>query len=87
MQFARFLVETPEYSLETDHPAVVAVAAARKISTAQVMYAYVSQHNISVLSTFNPTHMDWMTEDIGTSPRNVEESKSFKLRTPFCGSI
>ena len=33
----------------TDHPAVAAVAAAHKITPEQVVYAYVSQHNISVV--------------------------------------
>ena len=34
----------------TDHPAVAAVAAAHKITPEQVVYAYVSQHNISVVN-------------------------------------
>ena len=34
----------------TDHPAVAAVAAAHKITPEQVLYTYVSQHNISVVS-------------------------------------
>ena len=34
----------------TDHPAVTAAAAAHKITPEQVVYAYVSQHNISVVN-------------------------------------
>jgi diketogulonate reductase-like aldo/keto reductase len=38
----------------TDHPAVVAVAGAHKITPEQVVYAYVSQHNISVVRCHTP---------------------------------
>lgn len=34
----------------TDHPAVAAIAATHKITAEQVLYAYVAQHNISVVS-------------------------------------
>jgi diketogulonate reductase-like aldo/keto reductase len=48
----------------TSHPKVVSIAAAHAVSPEQVMFAYVSQHNISVLSTFNPGHLEWMREDL-----------------------
>ena len=47
------------------HAAVAKVASAHGISAPEAMYAYVSNHNITVLSTFDPTHMDWMKEDVG----------------------
>ena len=45
-------------------PAVAKVAAAHKISTAEAMYAYVHQKNITVLSSFDPAHPDWVKEDL-----------------------
>lgn len=42
----------------TDHPAVAAVAAAHKITPEQVVYAYVSQHNITVVN-ISPTSHDF----------------------------
>ena len=40
----------------TDHPAVAAVAAAHKITPEQVVYAYVSQHNITVVNISPTSH-------------------------------
>ena len=36
------------------------MAAAHKISTAEAMYAYVHQKNITVLSSYDPAHPDWV---------------------------
>ena len=46
------------------HAAVAKVAATHGISASEAMYAYVSNHNITVLSSFDPAHMDWMEEDV-----------------------
>ena len=52
----------------TDLPGLKAtvgkVAAAHKITSEQVMYAYVHQKNITVLSTYDPQHPDWVKEDL-----------------------
>jgi len=45
-------------------PAVAKIAAARNLTSEQVMYCYVSAHNITVLSSFDPQHLDWAKQDI-----------------------
>ena len=63
--------------LPTLSPAVAKVVAAHNsaatapaqgskgnVTTAQVMYAYVSARNITVLSTYDPQHPDWAGEDV-----------------------
>ena len=47
------------------HPAVAAVAAAHNVTAEQVMYAYVSAYNATVLSTYDPQHPDWAAQDVG----------------------
>ena len=46
-------------------PTVAKIAAEKNISTFQVLYAYVHSRNLTVLSTFDPDHLDWAQEDIG----------------------
>ena len=43
---------------------VAAIAAAHNVTTAQVLYRYVSSKNITVLSTYEPQHQDWAEEDV-----------------------
>jgi diketogulonate reductase-like aldo/keto reductase len=79
----------------TDHSAVIKVAAAHNISAAQVMYAYVSQHNISVLSTFNPNHMNWMQQDVAifditltpTDITELDKIQTGKRSCPDCWTL
>ena len=44
---------------------VAKVAAAHNITADAVMYAYVAAKNITVLSTYDPSHPEWLAEDIG----------------------
>ena len=46
------------------HPAVAKVAAAHNVSSTRIMYAYVAQHNITVLSSYDPTHPEWLEDDL-----------------------
>ncbi len=50
--------------LSTLAPAVNRVAAAHGVSTAQVMYAYVHQHDLTVLSTYDPAHPEYVEQDL-----------------------
>ena len=50
--------------LTTFSPAVNAVATAHNISRFQTMYAYVKQHSIVVLSSFDPKHPSYLAEDL-----------------------
>jgi diketogulonate reductase-like aldo/keto reductase len=45
-------------------PTVAKIAATHSINTEQVMYAYVHQKNITVLSSYDPTHPDWVKQDL-----------------------
>ena len=59
------------------------------------MYRYLSQYNISVLSSFNPAHMDWMNEDVaifGLTLSNAEMAELDAVQTgkrscPDCWTI
>ena len=49
----------------TGLPAALAtVATAHNITPSQAMYAYVLAHNITVLSSYDPSHPDWLEEDL-----------------------
>eukprot|EP00756_Hemistasia_phaeocysticola_P022963 Hpha_TRINITY_DN15865_c4_g3::TRINITY_DN15865_c4_g3_i2::g.188439::m.188439 len=54
--------------LNTDLPnlttTLAAIGAVHNITAHQVMYAYVRAYNITVLSTFDPNHPEWATEDV-----------------------
>ena len=43
---------------------ITKVAAAHKISNAEIMLAYVHQKDISVLTSFDTNHLDWAKEDL-----------------------
>ena len=53
-----------ETDLPTLQPAVGAVAAAHNATPIQIMYAYVALYNITVLSSYDPTHPQWLAEDL-----------------------
>ena len=50
--------------LPTFAPAVAAVATAHNISNVQVEYAYVAEYNITVLSSYDPSHPEWLAQDL-----------------------
>ena len=45
-------------------PAVSRVASTHNVSSSAVMYAYVASKNITVLSSYDPSHPDWLAEDL-----------------------
>ena len=55
------------------------VAAAHKITSEQVMYAYVHQKNITVLSTFDPQHPDWVKEDLAIFDIQLSAAEMLEL--------
>lgn len=61
------------------YPAVASIASARKITAAQVMYAYLSNRNISVLSSYDPSHPDWVKEDLAIFGIRLSESEMKQL--------
>ena len=63
----------------TDHPLVLQVAANHNVTAAQVMYAFVHQHNISVLSSFSLDHLDWMEEDLGIFDIRLSKAELHQL--------
>jgi diketogulonate reductase-like aldo/keto reductase len=45
--------------------AVTKVATSHNISSTQAMYAYISMRNITVLSSYDPSHPEWLADDLG----------------------
>lgn len=50
--------------LPTLHPAVAPIALAHNVTAAQVMYAYVSSRDITVLSSYSPDHPEYVAQDL-----------------------
>lgn len=65
-------------------PTLNKVAADHNVTTTQVLYAYVYQKNITVLSSYDPTHSEWLAEDIGIFDiqLSAEEMKELDEVTP-----
>jgi diketogulonate reductase-like aldo/keto reductase len=55
---------TSEKNTDLDLSTVTKIATAHNISDIQVMYAYVHQNDITVLSSYDPHHPEWVTEDL-----------------------
>jgi len=50
--------------LPTLKPAIAKVATTHNVSSTQVAYAYVSYYDITVLSTYDQSHPEWLAEDV-----------------------
>lgn len=71
--------------LLTLHPAVAKVATAHSITAAQVMYAYVHSKNITVLSTYDPSHPNYVMEDLAIFNIKLSADEIADLNTVTAG--
>jgi diketogulonate reductase-like aldo/keto reductase len=53
-----------ETSTDLDLSPVAKIAAAHNATTTQIMYSYVATQNITVLSSYDPQHPEWLADDM-----------------------
>lgn len=52
-------------SVPMNNSVITRVALAHSITNAETMLAYIHQKNVSVLTSFDPKHLDWAKQDLG----------------------